>query len=60
MTECAGEESAGSLIEEIDECTDYIVSNYGQSDVWTLASPFGWSSSPSASDTAGAIAKATV
>ncbi|WP_437759012.1 polysaccharide deacetylase family protein [Sorangium sp. So ce1389] len=40
MTECAGE-PAGGLIEEIDECTDYIVSHYGQSDVWTMASPFG-------------------
>ncbi|WP_437668892.1 polysaccharide deacetylase family protein [Sorangium sp. So ce131] len=39
MTECAGG-SAGTLLAEIDACTDYIVENYGQN-VWTMASPFG-------------------
>ena len=30
-----------SVEAEIDECTKYIVENFGQSDVWTMAAPFG-------------------
>lgn len=30
-----------SVDAEIDECTKHIISRFGQSDVWTMASPFG-------------------
>lgn len=37
---CFGQPLA-SIDAEIDDCTKYIVSHFGQSDVWTMAAPFG-------------------
>lgn len=37
---CFGKPLA-ALDTEIDECTKYIIGRFGQSDVWTMASPFG-------------------
>lgn len=37
---CFGKPLA-SVDTEIDECTKYITSRFGQSEVWTMASPFG-------------------
>lgn len=34
-------DSAASPEEEMDSCTAYITGTFGQSDVWTMASPFG-------------------
>lgn len=30
-----------SMEAEVDECTKYIIKHFGQSDVWTMASPYG-------------------
>ncbi len=40
LTNCSGTAlaSAGA---EIDDCTSYITSHFGQEDVWTMASPYG-------------------
>jgi len=40
-TGCAWGPYAGSLGAEYDECTAFIKQNYGVSDVWTTASPYG-------------------
>ena len=37
---CFGKPAA-SPEAEVDECTRYIIDHFGQSDVWTMASPFG-------------------
>ena len=40
-TGCAWGTYAGSLGEELDQCTTHIQQTFGASDVWTTASPFG-------------------
>lgn len=37
---CFGKPLA-SVDEEIDQCTEYITGHFGQSEVWTMASPYG-------------------
>jgi peptidoglycan/xylan/chitin deacetylase (PgdA/CDA1 family) len=39
LTGCSG--ALASLAAEIDDCNSYITSHYGQTAVWTAASPFG-------------------
>ena len=42
LTMCSNTASAPvSLDAELDDCTSYITSHFGQSQVWTAASPFG-------------------
>jgi peptidoglycan/xylan/chitin deacetylase (PgdA/CDA1 family) len=42
LTGCSNTSSAAtSLDAELDDCTTYIVGHFGQSAVWTAASPFG-------------------
>jgi peptidoglycan/xylan/chitin deacetylase (PgdA/CDA1 family) len=38
---CTGGGALPTLAAEIDECSSYIVGRFGQSAVWTAASPFG-------------------
>lgn len=40
LTDCSSG-TASSLDSELDGCTDYIVEHFGQSAVWTAASPYG-------------------
>ena len=42
LTNCSNTSSAAtSLDAELDDCTSYIVSHFGQPGVWTAASPYG-------------------
>lgn len=41
MTGSSFGSTLGSPQEEIEECNDYIIQNFSQSDVWTMAAPYG-------------------